>query len=47
MCFDPTSAIQELQKLKYVELYKFPAHIIESIISTLPKLTVLNATSIR
>jgi len=40
-------AMKRAQKLKCIELYRCPAHVVEDIIYSLPQIEVLNATSIK
>lgn len=39
--------IKRAVKLKTIELYRCPAHVVEDVIYSLPQLEVLNATSIK
>ncbi|XP_025203765.1 uncharacterized protein LOC112600685 isoform X2 [Melanaphis sacchari] len=40
-------AMKRAQKLKFIELYRCPTHVVEDIIYSLPQLEILNATSIK
>ncbi|KAL4122588.1 hypothetical protein QTP88_014889 [Uroleucon formosanum] len=40
-------AMKRAQKLKFIELYRCPTHVVEDIIYSLPQIEVLNATSIK
>lgn len=40
-------ALKRAKKLKTIELYRCPAHVVEDAIYSLPQLAVLNATSIK
>ncbi|XP_026816770.1 uncharacterized protein LOC113556173 [Rhopalosiphum maidis] len=42
-----SKAMKRAHKLKFIELYRCPTHIVEDIIHSLPQLEVLNATSIK
>ncbi|XP_026806402.1 uncharacterized protein LOC113549344 [Rhopalosiphum maidis] len=42
-----SKAMKRAQKLKFIELYRCPTHVVEDIIHSLPQLEVLNATSIK
>jgi len=42
-----SKAMKRAQKLKFIELYRCPIHVVEDIIHSLPQLEVLNATSIK
>jgi len=41
------NAMKRAQKLKFIELYRCPVHVVEDIIYSLPQIEVLNATSIK
>jgi len=42
-----SKAMKRAQKLKFIELYRCPTHVVEDIIYSLPQIEVLNATSIK
>lgn len=42
-----SSAMKKANKLKNIELYRCPTHVVEDAIYALPQLVVLNATSIK
>jgi len=42
-----SKAMKRAQKLKLIELYRCPTHVVEDIIYSLPQLEELNATSIK
>ena len=42
-----SNAMKKAQKLKFIELYRCPASVVEDIIYSLPQIEVLNATSIK
>jgi len=40
-------AMKRAQKLKFIELYRCPTHVVEDIIYSLPQIEILNASSIK
>jgi len=42
-----SKAMKRAQKLKLIELYRCPTHVVEDIIYSLPQLEEFNATSIK